>query len=134
MIDRKTTQPTSSIKFTIEPLELIEVMDEFSKLLTKIERYNPHVDKDLIKRALRFAHAGQHRKSGKPFIHHGIQTAGILADLHLDSVMIACGILHDVVEDTSVILDDVKSEFGEEIENIIAGLTKIASIHLKSPE
>ena len=90
-------------------------MDEFSKLLNKIERYNPHVDKELIKRALRFAavaHAGQHRRSGKPFIYHGIQTAGILADLHLDSVMIACGILHDVVEDTSVTLDKVRKEFG----------------------
>ena len=137
MIDREITQTTPSEKFTIEPVELIEVMDEFSKLLTKIERYNPHVDKDLIKRALRFAaiaHAGQYRQSGSPYIYHGIQTAGILADLHLDSIMIACSILHDVVEDTSVTLDDVKSEFGEEIENIIAGLTKIASIHLKSPE
>ena len=98
MIDRKTTRTSPFLKFTIEPLELVEVMDEFSKLLTKIERYNPHVDKDLIKRSLRFAaiaHAGQYRKSGKPYIYHGIQTAGILADLHLDSVMIACGILHD---------------------------------------
>ncbi|MBT4482042.1 MAG: bifunctional (p)ppGpp synthetase/guanosine-3',5'-bis(diphosphate) 3'-pyrophosphohydrolase, partial [Candidatus Latescibacteria bacterium] len=95
------------------------------------------VDKDLIKRALRFAaiaHAGQRRRSGKPFIHHGIQTAGILADLHMDSVMIACGILHDVVEDTRVTLEDVRREFGDEIENIIAGLTKISSLHLMSRE
>src|SRR3972149_5025363 len=92
-------------KYIIEPVELSEVVDEFSKLLEKIELYNPHVDKELIKRALRFAavaHAGQRRKSGKPFIYHGIQTAEILADLHLDSVMIACGILHDVVEDTKM--------------------------------
>ncbi|MFC1692792.1 RelA/SpoT family protein [Candidatus Latescibacterota bacterium] len=137
MVKKEKTRSSSSQSYTIEPVELVEVMDEFSKLLKKIELYNPHVDKDLIKRALRFAaiaHAGQHRKSGKPFIYHGIQTAGILADLHLDSVMIACGILHDVVEDTSVNLKDVRKEFGREIENIIAGLTKISSLQLKSLE
>ncbi len=123
--------------FTIEPVELVEVMDEFSKLLEKIEMYNPHVDKDLIKKALRFAavaHAGQRRRTGKPFIYHGIQTAEILADLHLDSIMVACGILHDVVEDTKVTIEEVENEFGEEIGNIIAGLTKIAGLKLKSWE
>ncbi len=124
-------------RFTIEPTELVEVVDEFSKLLEKIELYNPHVDKELIKRALRFAavaHAGQRRASGKPFIYHGIQTADILAGLHLDSVMIACGILHDVVEDTAITVEDVRREFGEEIAVIIDGLTKIAGLKLKSPE
>jgi GTP diphosphokinase / guanosine-3',5'-bis(diphosphate) 3'-diphosphatase len=124
-------------RFAIEPAELVEVVDEFSKLLEKIEVYNPHVDKELIKRALRFAavaHAGQRRKSGMPFIYHGIQTADILADLNLDSVMIACGILHDVVEDTSITVEDVEREFGSEIANIIDGLTKIAGLKLKSRE
>jgi GTP diphosphokinase / guanosine-3',5'-bis(diphosphate) 3'-diphosphatase len=124
-------------RFTIEPVELVEVVDEFSKLLEKIELYNPHVDRDLIRRALRFAaiaHAGQRRASGKPFIYHGIQTADILADLHLDSVMIACGILHDVVEDTSITIEDVRREFGDEIAVIIEGLTNIANLTLMSPE
>ncbi len=124
-------------RFTIEPIELVEVVDEFSKLMEKIELYNPHVDKELIKRALRFAavaHAGQRRKSGHPFIYHGIQTADILADLHLDSVMIACGILHDVVEDTDVTIEDVQREFGDEIANIIEGLTKISELKLRSRE
>ena len=124
-------------RYIIEPVELSEVVDEFSKLLEKIELYNPHVDKELIKRALRFAaiaHAGQRRMSGNPSIYHGIQTADILADLHLDSVMIACGILHDVLEDTTVTIEDVKKEFGEEIANIIEGLTKIAALKLMSPE
>ena len=126
-----------SERFAIEPVELVEVMDEFAKLLNKIEMYSPHVDHDLIKRALRFAavaHAGQRRKSGKPFIYHGIQSAAILADLRMDSVMIACGILHDVVEDTDITIEDVHAEFGGEVANIIAGLTKISAIRLKSPE
>ena len=123
--------------FAIEPAELVEIIDEFSKLLDKIQKYNAHVDKELIKKALRFAavaHAGQRRASGKPFIYHGIQTAEILADLHLDSVMIACGILHDVVEDTGIKIKDVENEFSKEIANIIAGLTKIAGLKLKSWE
>jgi GTP pyrophosphokinase len=127
----------SPAHYTIDPSEMVEVVDEFSKLLEKIELYNPHVDKDLIRRALRFAaiaHAGQRRASGKPFIYHGIQTADILADLHLDSVMIACGIMHDVVEDTRITIDDVRREFGDEIAVIIEGLTKIAELNLKSPE
>ncbi|MDP2982132.1 MAG: bifunctional (p)ppGpp synthetase/guanosine-3',5'-bis(diphosphate) 3'-pyrophosphohydrolase [Candidatus Latescibacter sp.] len=136
MSENPIPAPVAS-RFTIEPVELVEVVDEFSKLLEKIELYNPHVDRDLIKRALRFAavaHAGQRRKSGKPFIYHGIQTADILADLHLDSVMIACGILHDVVEDTNITIEDVQKEFGDEIANIIDGLTKIAGLKLMSPE
>ena len=136
MSENPIPAPVAS-RFTIEPVELVEVVDEFSKLLEKIELYNPHVDRDLIKRALRFAavaHAGQRRKSGKPFIYHGIQTADILADLHLDSVMIACGILHDVVEDTNITVEDVQKEFGDEIANIIDGLTKIAGLKLMSPE
>ncbi len=137
MSDNNGNPPATGDGFAIEPAELVEVMDEFSKLLADIEKYNTHVDRDLIKRALRFAavaHAGQRRKSGKPFIYHGIQTAAILADLHLDSVMIACGILHDVVEDTDITPRQVKDAFGEEVENIIVGLTKISSLHLKSPE
>ncbi len=136
MADPQSTGPVAE-RFAIEPAELVEVMDDFSRLLKKIEKYNPHVDRDLIKRALRFAavaHAGQRRLSGKPFIYHGIQTAGILADLHMDSVMIACGILHDVVEDTTITQEDVEREFGAEIGNIIAGLTKIAGLQLMNAE
>ncbi len=132
----KGIKKTSS-HFTIEPAELVEVIDEFSKLLKKIEVYNKYVDRDLIKRALRFAaiaHAGQRRKSGMPFIYHGIQTAEILADLKMDSVMIACGIIHDSVEDTKITIKEVEDEFGKEIRNIIEGLTKIAGLKLKSWE
>ncbi|MCE5251775.1 bifunctional (p)ppGpp synthetase/guanosine-3',5'-bis(diphosphate) 3'-pyrophosphohydrolase [bacterium] len=137
MVEKNQGVKPSPDRYTIEPVELTEVVDEFAKLLEKIELYNPHVDKELIKRALRFAavaHAGQRRMSGKPFIYHGIQTAGILADLHLDSVMIASGILHDVAEDTSLTVDDVRNEFGNEIATIIEGLTKIAELKLMSPE
>ncbi|MFC1573818.1 RelA/SpoT family protein [Candidatus Latescibacterota bacterium] len=137
MAEKTKTSKKKTGSFVIEPVELIEVIDEFEKLLNKISLYNPHVDEELIKKALRFAavaHSGQRRMSGMPFIYHGIQTAGILADLHLDSVMIACGILHDILEDTKVTIKEIRSEFGDEITDIIEGLTKIAALKLKSPE
>ncbi len=137
MPEKTKTLKNKGDSFAIEPVELVEVIDEFTKLLEKIELYNPLIDKDLIKHALRYAavaHSGQRRKSGNPFIHHGIQAASILADLHLDSVMIACGILHDIVEDTPVTIEDVRNEFDAEIANIIDGLTKIAELKLMSWE
>ena len=137
MGEKSKSLDKKSLHFALEPVELVEVTDEFSKLLDKIEIYNINVDKEFIKKALRFAaiaHSGQRRKSGHPFIYHGIQTASILADLRLDSFMIACGILHDILEDTEVTYDEVKEEFGEEVADVVQGLTKIASLKLKSRE
>jgi len=82
-------------------------------------------------RAYRFgeqAHRGQVRNSGEPFITHSVEVAKILADLQLDSVTVACGLLHDVVEDTDVTVADVEREFGREVASIIDGLTKIAKL------
>ena len=82
-------------------------------------------------RAYRFseeAHRGQTRNSGEPYVIHCIEVAKILADLQLDSTTVASGLIHDVVEDTSVELDDVEREFGKEIAAIVDGLTKIAKL------
>ena len=89
------------------------------------------LDRDVLVRAYRFseaAHRGQVRNSGAPFITHSVEVAKILADLQLDSVTVACGLLHDVVEDTDVSVADVEREFGKEIASIIDGLTKIAKL------
>ena len=89
------------------------------------------LDRELLVRAYRFseaAHRGQVRNSGAPFITHSVEVAKILADLQLDSVTVACGLLHDVVEDTDVTVADVEREFGREISSIIDGLTKIAKL------
>ncbi len=135
--DAHETVGEKDAQFAMKPEELVRVMDDFSRLLTKIKRYNPHVDLKLIRKAFRYAataHAGQYRKSGQPFIYHGIQTCAILADLNLDSTTLACGLLHDVVEDTRVTLEDVEKNFGKEVRVIIAGLTKIAELHFQSPQ
>ncbi|NNC33236.1 RelA/SpoT family protein [Longimicrobium terrae] len=78
------------------------------------------------------AHAGQKRHSGEDYIVHCIEVARILADLHLDSATIAGGLIHDVVEDTSATLDDVRAAFGPEVATVVDGLTKIAKVQFRT--
>jgi GTP pyrophosphokinase len=89
------------------------------------------LDRDLLVRAYKFsegAHRGQLRNSGDPYITHSVEVAKILADLQLDSITVASGLLHDVIEDTRLTLADVETEFGKEIAAIVDGLTKIAKL------
>jgi len=89
------------------------------------------LDRDLLLRAYQFgeaAHRGQRRNSGEPYITHSVEVAKILADLQLDSVTVASGLLHDVIEDTSLTLADVEGAFGKEVAAIVDGLTKIAKL------
>jgi guanosine-3',5'-bis(diphosphate) 3'-pyrophosphohydrolase len=89
------------------------------------------LDRELLARAYRFseeAHRGQTRLSGDPFVTHCVEVARILAELQLDSVTVACGLIHDVVEDTRITIADVETEFGKEIAGIVDGLTKIAKL------
>ncbi|HEX8851065.1 MAG TPA: bifunctional (p)ppGpp synthetase/guanosine-3',5'-bis(diphosphate) 3'-pyrophosphohydrolase [Gemmatimonadaceae bacterium] len=95
------------------------------------------LDRDLLARAYRFserAHAGQTRKSGEPYVSHCVEVAKILAELQLDTVTVASGLIHDVVEDTSITVEDVEREFGREIASIVDGLTKIASLPFGSSQ
>jgi guanosine-3',5'-bis(diphosphate) 3'-pyrophosphohydrolase len=89
------------------------------------------LDRDLLVRAYKFsegAHRGQLRNSGDPYITQSVEVAKILADLQLDSITVASGLLHDVIEDTRLTLADVEAEFGKEIAAIVDGLTKIAKL------
>jgi GTP diphosphokinase / guanosine-3',5'-bis(diphosphate) 3'-diphosphatase len=96
------------------------------------------LDRALLLRAYHFseqAHAGQRRISGEDYVLHCVEVARILAALQLDSVTVACGLIHDVIEDTSVSLADVEREFGAEMAAIVDGLTKIGHLPLNaSPE
>ncbi|HHT7804279.1 TPA: RelA/SpoT family protein [Streptococcus suis] len=99
--------------------------------------YLPEEDVAFVKKALDFAteaHKTQFRKSGEPYILHPIQVAGILAGLKLDAVTVACGFLHDVVEDTDITLDQMEAEFGPEVRHIVGGVTKLGKVEYKSHE
>ncbi|HFI0158170.1 TPA: bifunctional (p)ppGpp synthetase/guanosine-3',5'-bis(diphosphate) 3'-pyrophosphohydrolase [Streptococcus suis] len=99
--------------------------------------YLPAEDVAFVQKALDFAteaHKTQFRKSGEPYIVHPIQVAGILAGLKLDAVTVACGFLHDVVEDTEVTLDEMEAEFGPEVRHIVGGVTKLGKVEYKSHE
>ncbi|HFR3797885.1 TPA: bifunctional (p)ppGpp synthetase/guanosine-3',5'-bis(diphosphate) 3'-pyrophosphohydrolase [Streptococcus suis] len=99
--------------------------------------YLPEEDVAFVKKALDYAteaHKTQFRKSGEPYILHPIQVAGILAGLKLDAVTVACGFLHDVVEDTDITLDQMEAEFGPEVRYIVGGVTKLGKVEYKSHE
>jgi GTP pyrophosphokinase len=85
-------------------------------------------------RVAREAHADQFRKSGEPFIEHPVAVATTLAGLELDSDTISAGLLHDVIEDTDVTLDDIRGRFGETIAEIIDGVTKLERFEFTSAE
>ena len=100
-----------------------------------LEERADRLDLDLIERAYRFgaaAHRGQLRRSGEEAVSHGVAVARILAEQHLDSVSVACGLLHDVIEDTDVTLADLEREFGVEVATIVDGLTKLSTITFRS--
>jgi GTP diphosphokinase / guanosine-3',5'-bis(diphosphate) 3'-diphosphatase len=111
--------------------------DLVEELLAEVSSYNPDVDQDLLKRAFSFAaraHEGQQRRSGEDFIHHPFGAAKICAQLRLDDETIAAALLHDVVEDTGAEIDDVRAEFGEEIAQLVEGVTKLTGIRFQSRE
>ena len=105
-----------------------ELIDE---LIETVAAYNKDVDRDLLRRAFAFAanaHAGQQRRSGEDFIHHPWGAAKICAELHLDEQTIAAALLHDVVEDTGTDIKEVRDEFGDEIAQLVEGVTKLTRI------
>jgi GTP diphosphokinase / guanosine-3',5'-bis(diphosphate) 3'-diphosphatase len=111
--------------------------DLIDELIAEVGDYNPDVDGELLARAFRFAakaHEGQQRRSGEEFIHHPYAVALICAGLQLDDVTIAAALLHDVVEDTDATLEDVTNEFGEEVAQLVDGVTKLTRVHFQSRE
>ncbi|MDR3577212.1 MAG: bifunctional (p)ppGpp synthetase/guanosine-3',5'-bis(diphosphate) 3'-pyrophosphohydrolase [Anaerolineaceae bacterium] len=94
------------------------------------ETYNL-IDRELVMRAYHFAeqaHDGQKRASGEPYITHSVAVAAILAEMRVPPVLVVAGLLHDTVEDTKVTLMDIRSEFGDEVANLVDGVTKLTNL------
>ena len=112
-------------------------MIRFEDLLEKVRAYSPDADVELLRRAYVFSafeHRGQVRHSGEPYLIHPLAVADFLADMKLDAVAIAAGLLHDVVEDTLTTIERIQELFGSEVAHVVEGVTKISAIPFSSSE
>ena len=110
----------------------VQTIDDLLELITQ---YYPSADLDYIRKAYEFsekAHEGQIRRSGEPYISHPLGVAGILAELRLDLASVATGLLHDTVEDTDVTLEEIEKEFGEDVRQLVDGVTKISLMSFRN--
>jgi GTP pyrophosphokinase len=112
-------------------------MIRFDDVIAKVRAFTPDADIDLLRRAHAFSaeeHRGQVRRSGEPFLVHPVAVADILADMRLDVVAIAAGLLHDIVEDTPTSIDKIRELFGEPVAHVVEGVTKLSSLQFASSE
>jgi len=112
-------------------------MIRINDILDRIAQYHPEADLDIIDRAYIYSarvHAGQVRLSGEPYLSHPLEVAGILSEMKLDSVSVAAGLLHDVVEDTFSNIEEITEIFGKEVAHIVSGVTKLSSLTFKSSQ
>src|SRR5678809_1599723 len=106
-------------------------------ILAKVDKHHPGDNLDLIRRAYIFSakeHKGQVRASGEAYLTHPLEVSNILAEMKMDAVTVSVGLLHDVVEDTLVSLQEVERTFGADVAHIVDGVTKISQIHFTSKE
>src|SRR5918993_285428 len=112
-------------------------MIRFEDLVEKVRTSNPDADTELLRRAYVFSafeHKGQVRHSGEPYLVHPLQVADLLADMKLDVVAIAAGLLHDIVEDTQTPIERIQELFGIDVAHVVEGVTKLGSIQFSSSE
>ena len=110
-------------------------MIRINDIIDKITEYHPDADLDIIDRAYIYSarvHDGQVRLSGEPYLSHPLEVAGILADMKLDVVSVAAGLLHDVVEDTHATIEEINEMFGKDVSHIVSGVTKLSVLPFSS--
>src|SRR6476619_4422336 len=112
-------------------------MIRFEDLLERVRNYTSDEEREFLRRAYVFSaleHKGQVRHSGEPYLVHPLEVANILADMRLDPVAIAAGLLHDVVEDTLTSIEKIEEHFGAEVAHVVEGVNKISAIPFSSSE
>ena len=106
-------------------------------IISKKKEISRRVDSRFIMKAYNYAlekHGDQKRNSGDPYIVHPLQVAYVLAEMGLDEQTIAAALLHDVIEDTDATDEDIAKEFGEEVAEMVEGVTKLSTIQFASLE
>ena len=109
----------------------------YEELKKRLKESGKKYDLEMIDKAYRLAnekHAGVFRKTGEPYIEHPLAVAGLLVELGMDSTSIAAGILHDVVEDTDVTIEDIEKMFNNDVALLVDGVTKVGQIKFSSLE
>src|SRR6267378_20505 len=109
----------------------------FTELEAKVREYRPKDDIAPLEKAFQFASAHHHRQkrdSGEPYMNHPLLVSHSLADMRMDLVSIETGLLHDVVEDTEVTIEDIRKNFGEEVARCVDGVTKLGKLDFYSAE
>jgi GTP pyrophosphokinase len=112
-------------------------MIRITDILDAISAYHPEADLDLVERAYVYSarvHEGQVRLSGEPYLSHPLEVAGLLTELRLDTVSVAAGLLHDVLEDTDATAEILTEMFGPQVTHIVEGVTKLGSLSFRSSE
>jgi GTP diphosphokinase / guanosine-3',5'-bis(diphosphate) 3'-diphosphatase len=112
-------------------------MIRFEDLIDKVRTATPEADTELLRRAYVFSayeHKGQVRRSGEPYLVHPLEVADLLADMRLDVVAVAAGLLHDIVEDTPTTIEKIRELFGEEVAHVVEGVTKLTALQFSSNE
>ena len=115
----------------------MEYAEQFQKLEELLKAHNPGVDLTMLEKAFALAsekHKDQKRKSGEPFIIHPVAVATMLAEMDMDMPSVIAGMLHDVVEDTSVTIEEIREIFGDEIAYLVDGVTKLKRIPTSTKE
>ena len=113
-------------------MQQLAVMNQQS-LLNFLPDLSPN-DRLIIERAYHkaeVAHKGQFRKSGEPYFTHCVAVAHILAEMKLDAEAIAAALMHDLVEDTDITLDELRDEFGDSVATIVDGVSKLKNLPIK---
>ena len=112
-------------------------LTKYRDLMKRMQENRPQDDLTIVKKAYDYSlkyHDGQTRASGEPYLVHPLEVAFVLAEMKMDPVAIAAGLLHDSVEDTSVTVADIRKEFGEQVAHIVEGVTKISKIDFATRE
>jgi GTP diphosphokinase / guanosine-3',5'-bis(diphosphate) 3'-diphosphatase len=134
-MDSTTQHKASSVSDPIDYARLVE--DRYAELEAVFASNRPKEDLAKVRAAFEYArdqHSGQARKSGEPYILHPIAVALILAQMHMDLVCVETALLHDVVEDTGITIEEIRKRFGPEVAVCVDGVTKLGKIHLYSRE
>ncbi|MCC7076682.1 MAG: bifunctional (p)ppGpp synthetase/guanosine-3',5'-bis(diphosphate) 3'-pyrophosphohydrolase [Acidimicrobiia bacterium] len=135
--DRAVVDPRRGITELLPWRRLGDFDPEIGPVIRLVRHHHPRADIRPITSAYhlaREAHSEQTRKSGDPYVTHAIAVAGILADLGMDVTTVCAALLHDVVEDTPVSLDELREEFGDEVAAVVDGVTKLDRLRFDTKE